>query len=89
MSHALTVADLAPAIVALGAGIMGSVAVWHATRGTRKLRRQRREAAARGETGGDAALAAGDLARARALADALVRVLRAAERQPPDARAAE
>jgi hypothetical protein len=76
-------------IVALWAALMGSVAVWHATRGTRKMRRERREAAARGEKAPDAAPTAGDLARARALADALVQVLRAAERGARDARAAE
>jgi hypothetical protein len=88
MSYALTLADLAPAIVGLAGGLMATVAAWHATRGTRALRRRRRAAAARAEAP-DAALAAGDLARARALADALARVLRAAERKAPDARAAE
>lgn len=89
MSHALTIADLAPVIVAVWAGLIGGVAAWHATRGTRALRRQRREGAAREPQAPGAALKAGDLARARALADALVRVLRAADRKAPDARAAE
>jgi hypothetical protein len=88
MSHALTIGDLAPAIVALGVAVMGSAFAWHATRGTRALRRARREAAARAQEP-DAASRADDLARARALADALVKVLRAAEAKAPDARAAE
>ena len=88
MSDPLTLTDFAPAIAGLIAIVIGSVAVWHATRGTRALRRQRREAAARGEAPG-AAASAGDLARARALAEALLGELRAAERRAPETRAAE
>ncbi|HEV2817965.1 MAG TPA: hypothetical protein VGW40_12180 [Allosphingosinicella sp.] len=91
MSDSLTLADFAPAIVGLFAMLMGSVAVWHATRGTRRLRRQRREAAARqAEAGGPAPRDGADLAKAAELADRLAGLLHAARRaREPDARAAE
>ena len=89
MSDPLTLADFAPAIAGLIALLMCVAGAWHATRGTRALRRERREAAARAGKVPGAAPAAGDLARARALGEALLGELRAAERKAPDARAAE
>jgi hypothetical protein len=89
MNAPLTLADFAPAIFAAAFGLMGMASVWYATRGTRALRRARREAAARAAEEPDSASRTDDLARARALADALVQVLRAAERKAPEPRAAE